>query len=176
MSDEGLTLTPEALAIIRGLKNIPAEMTKGIAAAMRKQNALTISHIQKTYASFGKGEAASPIGLRVQSNRYRQGMWSSTSTKGENLCTGAIGNNVKHARIHEFGGTIPAHTVRAKPGKSLRFTIGGTMLFRKKVEIPAVEMPARAPIQRGVADKLEDYGNRLSAAIVKASEPKAGAQ
>ena len=43
-----------------------------------------------------------------------------------------VGTSVPYARIHQLGGTI-----KAKPGKSLRFTIGDRSVFARKVTIPA---------------------------------------
>ena len=34
----------------------------------------------------------------------------------------------KYARIHQFGGSIPAHDIVAKNRRALRFTVGGTVL------------------------------------------------
>jgi phage gpG-like protein len=43
-----------------------------------------------------------------------------------------VGSDRKYAAIHQMGGTI-----KAKPGKSLVFTIGGKTIFAKEVKIPA---------------------------------------
>ena len=43
-----------------------------------------------------------------------------------------VGSNLKYAAIHHFGGTI-----RAKNAKALFFRIGGTLVMRKAVTIPA---------------------------------------
>lgn len=50
-----------------------------------------------------------------------------------------------HGRIgiHHKGATIPAHEVKAKNAKALRFAIGGKVIFARKASIPEVTIPAR---------------------------------
>lgn len=63
-----------------------------------------------------------------------------------------IGSALPHARIHQLGGVIPAHTIRPRTGKALRIPVGGgNFIFRAKANIPAVRIPARPylPVLRG---------------------------
>jgi len=65
-----------------------------------------------------------------------------------------VGTNTKYAPIQEYGGTIPARTVRVKSAKSLRW-IGkdGKPRFAKSVRIPATRIPAR-PFMRPERERL----------------------
>lgn len=49
----------------------------------------------------------------------------------------------KYARIHQFGGSIPAHDIVAKNRKALKFTIGGQVFYRKSAHHPGANIPAR---------------------------------
>jgi hypothetical protein len=165
-------LSDEAQQIMRDLRTAPQWMLAAIAAAMAAENDLTVSHIQEKYLSFPRDEPATELGLRVQSNRLRQSLWASDPVIRGQVVESAIGDNVtshgvNYAAVHEFGATIPAHKVTAK-GKALRFEIGGRVLFRKSVNIPEVTLPARAPIQHGIADRAGAYGSAISDAISKA--------
>lgn len=44
----------------------------------------------------------------------------------------SVGTNVFYAAVHQFGMTI-----KAKPGSTMRFNVGGQWLFAKSVTIPA---------------------------------------
>lgn len=165
-----MELTAEARATLAAVKNLPGTALERIARQFDYQNALTVSHIQKEYLSFPKDEPATELGLRVQTNRLRSSVWASQAQVEGQTVDSAIGSNVEYAAIHEFGGTIPAHTVTAKPGGKLRFQIGERVLFRQSVNIPAVTMPARAPFQRGINDRLTAYVRAISEAVAGAWE------
>lgn len=47
------------------------------------------------------------------------------------------------AGIQHRGASIPAHEIRPKRAKALRFVSGGKVIFAKKVTIPAFKIPAR---------------------------------
>lgn len=51
-----------------------------------------------------------------------------------------IGTNLEYAAIHQFGGNIPPHVIRARRAKALRIPGVG---FRKSVNHPGSSMPAR---------------------------------
>ena len=54
------------------------------------------------------------------------------------------GANVKYARIHQLGGTIPARTILPRRKRALRWIDpSGQVRFAKKARIPATQMPAR---------------------------------
>jgi hypothetical protein len=148
-------------------------MLEAIAAAMAEENHLTVSHIQTKYLSFARAEPATELGLRVQSSFLRLYLHDSDPVIGNGQVVSAIGDDVmshgvNYAAVHEFGATIPAHEVRPKNAQALRFQIGKRVIFAKRVQIPEVTLPARAPIQHGLADRAGACGAAISAAIVSA--------
>jgi phage gpG-like protein len=169
-----IELTEEAKGVIRAQQAMPAQML--IAQAMDYQNALTVSHIQKNYLSFPKDGPSVEIGLRVETNRLRSALFASPSRVQGLEIDSAIGDSVSYAAIHEFGGRIPARKIVAKNAKALQFTIGGRVIYAKSVNIPAFDMPARAPIQRGIEDRLAKVGDAISEAIVGSSGPTRSGQ
>ena len=169
MSDEiKIELSEEAKATMARMAAAPEAMLAAVAGALQYENELTVSHIQSAYLSFPRDGEPSELGLRVQSNRLRQSAWASEPAVRGSQVESAIGDNVVYAAIHEFGGTIPARTVRPKHGKALRFQIGERVIFATKVELPEVEMPERGMFRRGIRDRMADYGKSVSRAVVGA--------
>lgn len=107
---------------------------------------------------------------------------SSKKPKGKTLIgTGALMKNIhyeldndgnavtimtgpqKYARIHQFGGSIPAHDIVAKNRRALRFTVGGTVLYRKSAHHPGANIPARPYMmlqdedEKKIKDMLVDH-------------------
>jgi hypothetical protein len=166
------TLTPEAQNLLSQTKTVEARVLQAIGKAMDYENALTVSHIQEAYLSFPRGGQASPIGLRVQTNSLRRSLrWAPAVVVGQRVRS-SIGNNVtskgvNYAAVHEFGAHIPAHTVRADNARALHFFVGGNEVFAKSAKIPAITLPARSPIRRGINDRISDYSASISAAIVE---------
>ena len=152
---------------IQKARKLPAANLQATAKAMDKENQLTLAHIIRDYASFPKDGKPSPIGLRVQSGLYRRSLRASDAIVVGQQVLSSIGSNVKYAAAHEFGATIPAQTIYPKKGKALRFMIGSRMVFAKKVNLPERVIPARAPIQHGIRDRLANYSQSIGDAIAK---------
>lgn len=81
------------------------------------------------------------------------------------------GAGVPYARIHEFGGTIPAHEVVARNAKALAFTVDGVLRFAKRVQIPDVEMPERSYMRSSFDEKSPQGLEGLRAAVKEALLP-----
>ena len=58
------------------------------------------------------------------------------------------------ARIHHGGASVGAHEVRPTKAKVLRFSVGGSIVFAAKVNIPAFEIPARPILFISERDEL----------------------
>ncbi|MBL0387920.1 phage virion morphogenesis protein [Tumebacillus sp. ITR2] len=54
-----------------------------------------------------------------------------------------IGSSLPYARIHQLGGTIGAHTVRARRKRALLIPTQNGYIFRKEAHIPQIKIPAR---------------------------------
>lgn len=80
----------------------------------------------------------------------------------------AAGAGVPYARIHEFGGLIPAHEVVARNAKALAFTIDGITRFATRVQIPDVEMPERSYMRSSFDEKSPQGLEGLRAAVKEA--------
>ena len=63
---------------------------------------------------------------------------------------GVVGNNVRYIRMVAEGGTIPAHTIRPRRAKALRFQVGGKTVFAKSARIPQRRAPSTARERRNI--------------------------
>lgn len=78
------------------------------------------------------------------------------------------GAGVPYAKIHEFGGMIPAHQIVAKNAQALSFTVDGIRRFAKSVQIPDVQMPERSYMRSSLRDKAPEGIEMLRAAVKEA--------
>lgn len=78
-------------------------------------------------------------------NSIRQRLEDSpTSISGIVWSTGgSTGNNPPYARIHEYGGTTPAHEIFPKNARALAFMMNGKQMILGKVNHPGSVIPAR---------------------------------
>jgi len=61
-----------------------------------------------------------------------------------NVFSDVFSTGVPYAKIHEFGGLIPAHFVAPRNKKALHWQSGGKDFFSKGHMIPDIEMPERS--------------------------------
>jgi phage gpG-like protein len=185
MSEEApIQLTPEAEKILQDLREMPGWMMDAIARGMDKANVATVSHIQLARLS-GQGPfAIAEHRLGVRSQLLRTELWASKTTVSGNEAQSAIGDPVKYAAIHEFGGAI--HHKARRGAVRLRVNAHGELIRQaahphlavfakgehkraKEVAYEAGEhdviMPERAPVRTGIRESLQQYGATVSAEI-----------
>jgi len=95
--------------------------------------------------------------LHVRTDRLRGSITKDVDIEGHDV-VGRVGTNVEYARIHELGGSIPAHTVYPVKKKALRFMIDGKEVFAKYANIPEIKMPKRpyiAPSLKELRRKIQ---------------------
>lgn len=169
-----IRITDNAPAILAKVKNLADRgMGAALAAELDHQNELTASHIVERRMS---GPSGGEI-LGVVTGRARRSIRRTNATISGNTITSSIGSNVNYVGIHEFGYTGPqtvqAHTRRVA-SRSVRGQVDGKT--RKVAQGIAfvrsftrqVDVPEKAMIRRGIADRREVYGAGLSRAVVEA--------
>lgn len=171
MQNIRVTLPQQSIETLRKMQNASATILQRISDAIDFQNELTVSHIQAAYLSFSKSSPANETGLRVQSGSLRRSLHREPSVIVEKRVVSAIGNNVtshgiNYAAVHEFGATIPPHTVHAKPGHPMVFRIGDRVIFSMTAKNPGFQLPARAPMQRGITDRIQNYQQEVAKAVL----------
>lgn len=123
--------------LLKALGNVPKETRRSTERALTKA-----AHLVERNA---KQNLTGGRPLNVQSGTLR----SSLRAKIDKAKLEAqVGTNVVYGPVHEFGTTIPAHTIKPRHAKALRW-IGpaGVAIFAKSVRIPAVKMPRRPWLQ-----------------------------
>lgn len=184
-----IALTPEAVAVLEDVRMAPERIMPAVAKGMDQANLRAISYIQKEHLT---GQGPFPVEehkLGVRTGRLRGALWAAPTTVSGGQAESAIGDNVKYAAIHEFGGSIH-HKARTGTAR-LRTDRAGNLLRQlnhphlaifargshksvRNVDYTAAEhevvMPERAPIRTGLQENLEEYVGIMSKAIVGASK------
>ncbi len=107
--------------------------------------------------------------LKVRTGNLRRSIHTELEGLGTINARATVGTNVVYARIHEEGGTIPAHIVEARNGKALKFTpSGGATMFRRRVQIPDVVLPARSFLRSALEELRPSIILDIEQAIAKA--------
>ena len=191
-----IEITSNAQVALAQLRVIPEAMLKAIAAALDRENELTVGHIQAQHLT---GHGPFPVEehkLGVVTNRLRSSVRPELATIQEGDIKSAIGSNVIYAGPHE-GGVDKMVGVRAftrhdsrgdvfAQGASARFSWRDGKITRvRKAQASAsgisnvrafqrhMRMPARAPIATGMAERAENYSEAISAAILSTWEGRA---
>ncbi len=82
----------------------------------------------------GKLAASIARGAPDTRSRFEQTQTSATSI---------VGTNVIYGKTWEYGAQIPAYVIRPVKAKALRFTVGGSVVFAQRVNMPARYQQAR---------------------------------
>ena len=143
------------------------DMANEMRRVMDEQDEYTVGHVFTRYLSFPATGPTKPEGLRSITNRLRGALRAVPAfISKDGGVVGGLSNNVFYAKYHELGATIKPHDIVARNKKALRWLgKGGKAVFAKKVHHPGAKLPARAPMQRGIKDRLPQYVEAFSAAI-----------
>lgn len=161
-------LTPEAQRVVDAIHRMPESMGPAVAKAMDEQNEITHGHITQRYLS-----RRGPQSLGVVTNRLRSSLRRTRARITSDLgVVSSIGSNVEYMGVHEFGFSgsmsIRSHTRRQTQmfGRPLLKPISVSV----KAHTRNVNIRERAPIRRGVNDRLSLYVRSISDAIVETAE------
>lgn len=123
-------------------------------------------------AGYIKAEKLSGQVLNRRSGALSRSVYPDKRETADTISGGArAGNDVPYAKIHEFGGLIPAHQVVVKNAKALCFTVGGVKRFAHSVQIPDVQMPERSYMRSSLREQAPEGINELRAAVREAIAP-----
>jgi phage gpG-like protein len=168
-------ITTDAAKVVAKLDAFPRKMALEIAAAMDKENQLTVGHIVAT-----KLTSAGPQFLNRRTGRLGGSARASEAVVTGNNVSSAIGTNVRYGAVHEFGfrGTVAVKAHRRKDPAGDRYKRSGT---RRSIRMKSasgvafvrahsrhVNFPARKMFETGVGERVEAYSTAVSAAILRA--------
>ena len=155
-----IQISGDAQAVVDRIADKPG-LLSAMAKALDLQNEYTIGYIQQKKLS----GPTSPDSLSVRTGLLRRSIRRTDTVITANGLTSSIGSNVAYAGIHEFGGTIPAHTIKAT-GRALVFLYGGKKVFARSVKHPGMTLPARRFIMGSLEERADSYSAALSNAII----------
>ncbi len=75
-----------------------------------------------------------------------------------------------YAKILHEGGTTRAHVIEAKNARTLAFSVGGTMIFRRRVNHPGSNIPARPYLTSALEEQAAQIKAHLAEAMVEATK------
>lgn len=178
-----LSLTPEAAALIAGAQAWPRKLTRNLRDTLDLQNELTVGELVQNRMS-----ARGPETLGVVTSRLRRSVRPSKAVVSGTAIESAIGSNVRYMGAHEYGfvGTVqvPQHTRRnamldlLETGEGKRVERWESFGIRgKKTKVAGgvsvvrahtmrLNIKERAPLRRGINDRLPNYREALSATVV----------
>lgn len=120
-------------------------------------------------AGYIKSEKLSGNPLNRRSGALSRSVYPDKRETADSISGGArAGADVPYAKIHEYGGLIPAHTVVVKNAKALAFSVGGLRRFAQVVNIPDVQMPERSYMRSALREQAPEGIAELKAAIREA--------
>lgn len=184
-----ITVTDTASQVLVNLK--PEVLLPVVAKVIDTENTRTVSHIQDKYLSFPKQGPTTLAGLRIHSTPgFRSTLHATPSTISGSDIISAIGTpqtkgGFSYPSLHEFGGVV--HHPARRSSVRLRTTRSGDLMRQGKnknlavfarrshtaaktipTEIKAHDAtyPARAPIQKGLADRADQYTKAISEKIL----------
>lgn len=117
-------------------------------------------------AGYIKASKLSGDPLHRRSGRLSSSVHPVTGQTGSTVEGGAGGGaGVPYAKIHEFGGVIPAHEIVVRNAKALCFTVDGVRRFAKSVQIPEVHIPERSYMRSAFNERAPSGIEQLRAAV-----------
>jgi HK97 gp10 family phage protein len=146
-------------AVIARLNAMGPDLRRGLARAVTR---LGFELQRKVQAEKLTGQV-----LRVRTGSLRSSIHTQVSAAGDQVAA-SVGTNIRYARIHEYGGTIPAHTVTPKSARALAFFWKGEQRFFRRVEIPAVTMPERSFLRSALREMTPRIEAGLKEAVAEA--------
>ncbi len=75
-----------------------------------------------------------------------------------------------YARILHDGGTTRAHVIEAENGKALAFMMNGQMTFRRKVNHPGSNIPARPYLVSALEEQIAQIKESLAGAVMRSQQ------
>lgn len=180
-----IELSPEAAKLIEQFGSVATWLPGVIAQTLRRENDFTIRHIQQERMQGNNGAPfpASEHKLGVRSKRLRSSLNAPPPVISGNEVISSIGTNVKYAAVHEFGfhEIVQVRPHLRKRTRIQRFDavdkLGKRKTVRRKVRGADIavrahdremDLPARAPITYGVAERMPALGDIMSRDIVRA--------
>ncbi len=165
-----IEISEEGKQLIGSMANRGGAADRALAHALDLQNELTIGMAQRDKLS-----AAGPTTLGVRTGRLRQSITRTNAIITGHTIEGSIGSNVTYAAAHEYGfdGEVQVRAfVRRNPRRDLfgvkKRKLSAAGISYVKSFSRHMHLPERSFIRASIAERLQDYDEALSKAVVDA--------
>lgn len=162
-----IEISVRAEQVLAQLDHLPERMGAGIAAAMDKENELTIAHIQRNRLT---GYGPFPVAEHRLGNRpgepgsgsLRQSVNATKSAVSGDDVTSAIGASVHYAVVHELGfeGDVQVREYKMRLGMKDQFRIGGVTMTRQDA-LRIYALQTKKQFRAGMADAGNQWRDRM---------------
>lgn len=157
------------------LKRFDKQLVPNLIRGIDKSTALLEREIKKNLRKGGsapRGKDAIPTKNTGKHLRYKSGNLAASwkmqaARRTATNVEGHVTSSSDYAAIHEFGGTIPAKTIKPRNAKALRFYVKGEPVFAKVVNRPAVTIPERPYVQPALDDNTAKIQTIIGREITK---------
>ena len=105
--------------------------------------------------------------LQQKSGRLAASIAVSVERTGSGA-SATVSSDAPYAAIHEYGGTIPAHTILPQSARALAFPWRGQQRFFKRVSVPAVTLPERSFMRSALAETAPEIRAAIENAAYEA--------
>jgi hypothetical protein len=179
-----ISLTTESAALLARSQAWPRALMTNLRTTLDLENQLTAGHIAATRLS-----RRGPETLGVVTNRLRPSVRPTVAVVQGDALYSAIGSNVVYMAPHEFGftGTVQVKEHRARHHALDVFNVRGSLVHGwqlanlRKGNRPSrvaegfvtvrahpmqMNIKERAPLRRGIGDRVPHYRTALSATVV----------
>ncbi len=182
-----IKLESNAAEIVGRLHDFPPRMALAIAAAMDRTNEETVGYTVAKHLTgagpFPVAEHRLGVGRAIGGGRLRNSLRPELAQIAGTTVLSSIGTNVRYAGVHEFGfdGMVSVRKFTRvnrsrdvyrprKDGKGVTKDVIAAGFSTVRAHTMKMNMPARAPIETGIRERVPQYSSAISAAILAAWE------
>jgi len=166
-----MRLALEVVGVPEACKGIEAGVMRMQIAAFNRMRTEMVELRNYTLSTHMHGPTG-PTSVRQLTGNLARSLVSHVEDEG-NVVTGVVGfpegcTAAAYARILHDGGTTRAHVIEAVNGKALAFMVGGQMTFRRRVNHPGSNFPARPYLTTALEEQKAQIKAELTAAMLEA--------
>ena len=145
-------------ALTARLGALPQTLAERLAAEVERLGGVLRDRVERNLSGAVLRQRSGRLAGSIAVDVERSGLGASAT----------VSSDAPYAAIHEYGGTIPAHTILPQNARALAFPWRGQQRFFKRVSLPAVAMPERSFMRSALAETAPEIRAALEAAAFEA--------
>ena len=144
--------------VVARLAALPQTLSERLAQEVERLGGVLRDRIERNLSGAVLQRRSGLLAGSIAVNVERAGLGVSAS----------VTSDAPYAAIHEYGGTIPAHTILPQSARALAFPWRGQQRFFKRVQLPAVTMPERSFMRSALDETAPEIQAAIEAAALEA--------